>query len=250
MKKTISVILLTLALGAFAFSQAGGGGGGGQGRGQRGGQRGGGFNTAGAQYRLLARSDVTGELKITDDQKTKLATAQTDMRTASQVGQDATQEERMAARTKASEAYNTTVSGILTADQGKRLLGIFVQMTPKNQALENPDVQSALGFSSDQTAKVKDLVTKYGAANRSLSQDDPTAAADARAKNLDTLSTDLMNVLTDDQKTKLTAVTGDKFTPDPSIRGFGGAGGGGRGGAGGGGRRGGGGGAGGNGGGN
>src|SRR5580704_16793603 len=97
--------------------------------------------------------------------------------------------------TKAGEAYNAAVAGALNDDQSKRLMGIFVQMA-KGQALTNPDVQSAIGMTSDQAAKVKDLVANERKANAGLPTDDQAARREAMAKNAATLETDNMAGLT------------------------------------------------------
>ena len=242
MKKLVSVMMLTLALGAFAFSQAGAGGGGG-----RGGQRGGGgaamYARVGVQYGLISHADVQTALKVTDDQKTKL-TAAADARTAAMTaardagGDQATQG---AARTKAGQDYNTAVQGVLTADQKVELLNIFVVIA-KNQALVNSEVQVALSLGADEQTKIKELVTAEGKAGASLRQQvtdgtmDQAAANAARTKNAETLSNDLLAALTDAHKTAFAKMASDaNFTPDPAVRNYLGGGGGRRGGGGGGG---------------
>src|SRR5689334_22781088 len=116
MKKIISVLMLTLAVGSLAFTQGPPGGG------QRGGQRGGAaFGRAGAQYGLLSHADIQTALKITDDEKTKLEAAATARRDAMQGAQG-----DRAAITKAMEDYNTAVAGALSSDQKTQLLNIFV----------------------------------------------------------------------------------------------------------------------------
>lgn len=230
MKKIVSVMMLTLALGAFAFSQAGvGGGGGGGGRGQRGGGGGGAqYARAGVQYGLLGHADVATALKVTDDQKTKL-TAAADARTAAMTAaRDAggDQATTAAARTKAGQDYSTAVGGILTADQKNQLLDIFV-VVAKNQALVNPDVQTALSLGADEQTKIKELVTAEGKASASIRQQqtdgtmDAAAAGAARTKNAETLGNDLLAALTDAHRSAFAKMASDaNFTPDPAVRNY------------------------------
>lgn len=226
MKKLLSVMMLTLALGAFAFSQgaggaAGGGGGRGQGRGGGGAQ----FNRVGVHYGLLSHEDVATALKLTDDQKAKIADAAKARGEAMTAARDAGGDVR-AAMTKAGEDYNTAVGGILTDDQKKALLGIFV-VVAKNPALENPDVQAALGLSDDEKGKIKSLVDDAAKANAALRQQvqdgsmDQAAATEARTKNAKTLSDGLLAALTADHQTAFAKMASDaNFTPDPNVRNY------------------------------
>ena len=227
MKKLVSVMMLTLAIGAFAFSQAGGGGGGGRG------QRGGGgaqFGRAGVQFTLLRHADVQTALKISDDEKGKLDAADSAQRAAMTAARDAGGDPATtrAAMTKAGQDYSTAVAGILTANQKEQLLNIFV-VVAKNRALENPDVQTALSLSADELTKIKDLVSaeaKAGAALRQQQQDgsmDQAAVAAARTKNAATLSSDLMGALTDAHKAAFEKMKSDAgFTPAEGTNYFGG----------------------------
>jgi hypothetical protein len=216
----------------------GGGGGGGQ-RGMRGMR---GFG-GGSPAMLLNRTDVQKDLKLTDDQKTKLAAARQDMqdkmRAAFQNGggggqpDQAAMQARMAEMQKMQADFATTVKGILTPEQADRLLGIFVQLNGTN-AITNAEVQSKLGLTSDQTAKIKALQDGQMKATQELGQKmrnqeiDMQAFQDTMKKNNDTMKSELEKVLTDDQKSKLKALEGAKFEAEqqPGRGGFGGGGGG------------------------
>jgi hypothetical protein len=241
MKKVLTVLTLALAVSSLALAQGGGGGGG-----QRGGQRGGGFAprfTAGVEYNLVTRADIQKEIKMSDDQVAKVKDAST---TASKAMTDAfanANGDRQAmteARTKVNADFSSSLKGIVTEDQHKRLLQIAYQVYGVN-ALQSESVQGDLGLTSDQQAKIKDLVTKEGEANRAIqakvqdqSIDRPTATADMRA-NGEALKTAIEGVLTSDQQSKWKAMQGDAFTFDTAERGshYGGLQGGGRGGRGG-----------------
>jgi len=219
MKKLISVLMLTLALGAFAFSQAGTGGGGGRGQGRGGG--GAAYGRAGMQYAALNHADVQAALKISDDQKTKLEAAVKARADAFQAAQG-----DRAAATKAGEDFVAAVGGILTSDQKTQLLGILALLA-KGQALENPDVQAALGLGDDEKGKIKTLVEEANKANAELRQKvqdgsmDQQAANEARAKNTQTLNDSLLGAITPDHKSSFDKlVAGANFTPDPNIRNY------------------------------
>lgn len=121
---------------------------------------------------LIGNPDVQKELKITDDQKTKITDA---MASARPTGgntnfQDLSQEERTKLfaemQTRAAEARKKA-EAILTADQLKRLNEFKFQQTG---ALSNPDVQAALKITDDQKAKLQTLAQEMGEKRRGLFQ--------------------------------------------------------------------------------
>jgi len=210
-----SVLVLGIAvLAAVSFAQGGGGGGRGQGR--FGGFGGG--DTSGVF--LLQRADVSDELKITEDQKGKLASVREGMRDKFQeamqsAGQD--REARTAAMTKVFEGVRKDTLAILTDDQKKRLHELAIQQLGNGAAVA-PDVQKDLGITDDQKAKIKELQDKQNEANQAIgekmrnqeiSREDATAA---RKKNSDTLNAEIGKVLTDAQKAKLKDMGGKPFT--------------------------------------
>lgn len=235
-----TIAVLSIASVPAVAQGNGGGGGGGRGGGQgRGGQRG--FGRGGGMMSptmLVNRTDVQDDLKLTDDQKTKLKDAQAkamqEMQAARENAQASGGQMDPAAMKKLQEDNAKTIKGILTDDQNKRLLEIFVQLQGNN-ALQNEDVQKALGLSDDQKTKIKDLVKAQNDANQELrtkqrnNEIDQQAAQDARTKNAAKLKEELGNVLTADQATKFKDMAGKPFKADPNIRngGFGGGNGGG-----------------------
>ena len=203
-----------------------------QGRGQgRGFMRGG-----GSPVQLLNRTDVQTDLKLSDDQKTKITALndqmRQDMQNAFQNAQaSGDQGSTRTAMQQIGDKYRPQFEAILSADQNKRLLGIYVQMNG-NRSVSDPGVAKAIGLSDDQKAKIKDLQDKQNQANQDLFQKmrdgelDRQGLQDAMKKNNDTLDTAIGGILTDSQKSQLKALEGPKFTATDTGRGGGGFGGG------------------------
>ncbi len=220
LKKSIVVVAMA-TLACASFAQRGGGFG-------RGGFGGGGLMPVSF---LINNPGVQEELKLTDDEKTKLTAItqaardqMTEKRQAD--GQDRAQMQKdMQA---INEDTSKQVAAVLTADQNKRLQEIRIQQAG-NSAITDKDVQAALGLSDDQKSKIADLVKTSQEANAAIFakiQDgslDRQEAFASMQKNGATLKEELGKILTDDQKTKLTALGGAPFKLEmPQGRGGGG----------------------------
>lgn len=220
----LAIFATLLAMSAGAFAQ-------GRGFGRFGGNMGG-------PERLLNRKDVAADLKLTDDQQSKIK----DLRAKERADMDAQRANSSAsgdfsamreAMKKVSDSYKPQFDAILTPEQQTRLKQIDLQLR-KNRVLEDEDVQNQLGLTDDQRAKIKDLQDKMNEANQglfekvrdgSISREDAMASA---RKNNDTLNDELGKILTPDQQSKLTAMEGAPFTatdPEPQFGGRGGGGG-------------------------
>jgi Spy/CpxP family protein refolding chaperone len=146
---------------------------------------------------MLAQAEpVQKELKLTDDQKTKLKALADEMR-------DASREERAALQKK--------VSDILKPDQLDRVKQIQVQAAGA-AALANPDVAKTLGLSDEQTTKLKALQDEARTSMRDAMQNVPreerrTKMAELRKENMDKA----LKVLTADQQAKFEKLQGPKF---------------------------------------
>lgn len=235
MKSKFLILVSLLAVTSLAVAQGGGGGQRGGQRGQGGFGRGGGSNFSG----LLSRADVQGELKITDDQKTKL----TEMRVirgggggagggagagGGQRGQGGQgggagagggQQQDPEAMRKAAEEREKNALAVLTADQNKRLKELFVQRN-NNRAILNATIQADLGFSDAQKKQVTDLQAKQREAmsalmekmrNQEIQRED---MAGIMEKNNKTMDEELAKILTADQATKLKGMGGAPFKFD------------------------------------
>jgi protein CpxP len=211
MLRNAIVICAALVLASAALAQ---GGGRGQGMMMMGG------DSSGTM--LLQRADVQKDLGITDDQKSKLTAmqekARTDMREIFQ-NANGDRDAMRAAFTKYAEQMKKDVGGVLTKEQTARLKEINIQLAG-NSAAAFPDVQTALGLTADQIAKIKDLGTKQQEANGALMQkvqDGEMTREEvmaARTKNGETYKTEIGKILTDDQKAKLKTMGGKEFKAD------------------------------------
>ena len=201
------VVIAALTFAVASFAQ----GGGGQGRGM---MRGG-----GGMYGLLQRDDVKEELKLTDEQKTKLGEMQQgmmdEMRSAFQdaAGDRSAMQKIMA---KVQESAAKKVNAILTPDQQKRLKEINIQESG-NSALMSADLQKELGLSEDQIKKIKDLQTKQQAANTAIFEKMQSGEIERdqiqplMQKNTKVLNDEIGKVLTEDQKKKFKELAGKPF---------------------------------------
>jgi len=213
MKKLLIVSILAVT--ALSFAQ--GGGGRGQGRGRQG----------NSMVGLLQRADVQGELKITDEQKTKLEAANPGR------GQGGGQRGGGAggagfdpeAMRKAQLEREKAVSDILTPDQNKRLKELYIQRVG-NQAVTREDIQKELGLNADQVAKIQALATKQREANQAVMEKvrsgeiDREQVRELQTKNDGILKEELGKILTAEQAAKLKAMGGAPFKfVDPAITG-------------------------------
>lgn len=200
--------LLVQASLASAFAQFGG-------RGQ------GGFGGGISSSMLLQQKSVQDELKLTDDQKTKLKEAGDKMRASfggGGGGGNRTEAEREEARKKFEEvrkANDKAVAEILTADQAKRVKEITLQQAGP-MALANEETAKAVGLTADQQAKVKEISTGLADETRKLFQggggggnfqegrEKMQAARKAAADKV-------VALLTDEQKKTWEGLVGKKF---------------------------------------
>ncbi len=162
MKKLGFALAICMALTAISGAQ-----GGGQGRG---------FRMPGMEkameYFNLRRGDVQTDLKLTDDQKSKLTAAQEDMqgkmRDAFTSGGGGGDPEAMqATMKKLMDDLVTSIKAIITPDQQKRLDEINIQLQG-GAILADTDMQKTLNLTADQLKQIKDLQAKQDEANASL----------------------------------------------------------------------------------
>lgn len=215
---------------ATALAQAQGGGGG------RGfGQRGGGNSMTG----LLNRADVQSELKLSDDQKGKLAELMPQRGQgggrgagggggagaggggnaggggggATGGGQGNFDPEQMRQRMLEREK---NIMAILNEGQAKRLKELYIQRAG-NQALTREDIQKELGLSTAQIQKIADLQAKQREAQQELMQKmrnqeiDREEGRNIMQKNNETLNEELGKVLDSGQADKFKAMRGAEF---------------------------------------
>lgn len=216
--KSIFAVALFSAV-AIASAQGGGGG-------QRGGmQRGMGGDSLNG---LLRRADVQAELKLTDDQKTKLVP----QRGAGGAGggggqrgqggagggggQGGGQAFDPAAMRQRQAEQEKLVFETLDATQGARLKGLYVQRVG-NRAILSGTIAKELSLTDDQNKKIEELQTKQREAMQSVMEKmrngeiERDQLQDIMKKNNDIFSEELGKILTEDQKGKLKTMRGADF---------------------------------------
>lgn len=218
MLRKILVLGALLALTCASFAQPGFGGG----QGRRGGMRmmGG---MAMPPSMLLQRDDVQADLKLTTDQKDKLAEIQEksreEMRAQFQPGTRPDRETMMKNFQKMQEKVTKEVNTVLTADQQKRLKQIAIQLNGSNSLLQK-DVQKDLGLTTEQIAKIDSLQKGLQDASKKLMekvQSQELSWQEVMPKmeaNGKTFKESLEKVMTDAQKAKLKELGGEPFKAD------------------------------------
>lgn len=217
--KSIFAVALFSAV-AIASAQGGGGG-------QRGGmQRMGGDSLNG----LLRRADVQAELKLTDDQKTKLVPQRGQGGAGGGGGQGQGGGQRgqggagggggqgfdPAAMRQRQAEQEKLVFETLDATQGARLKGLYIQRVG-NRAVLSGAIAKDLGLTDDQNKKIEELQTKQREAMQSVMEKmrngeiERDQIQDIMKKNNDIFSDELGKILTEDQKGKLKTMRGADF---------------------------------------
>jgi hypothetical protein len=239
--RKFSTMLAAAALAvAFAGSaEAQGRRGGGQG--QPGGGGGFGFGFGSVYGMLSTNKDLQAELKVTDDQKTKLEAVAKKLAEARAAGggggrggfnPNATDEERKAAaeaRAKAAAETKKAYEEVLTPDQAKRVAQINIQ-NMSVRAFGDKDVQTGLKMGDDQKEKIKTVLDGYqkdlrelmtaGGGGRGAGRGQPQSEEDKKkaeenAKKREALTKEaeekIVATLSDDQKKSWKDMIGEKF---------------------------------------
>ncbi len=198
-----------------------------EGRRGRGGR--GGFGGPPMPAVLLGLKEVQDALKLTDDQKSKIKDISDE---AMENGRKARQEG--GGREKMQElmaSASAKINEVLDEGQQKRLMGIFIQVSGANAALD-PAVAKELNITDDQKKQLNDARQKNMDAMRELFEAarDQGGGREAMREKMEKLRDDanksMMAVLTTDQQAQLEALKGEKVEIDMSqLRGPGGPGG-------------------------
>ena len=161
---------------------------------------------------MLQNEGVQKELKITDDQKTKLKEALDKVREdnkdiLAKGFQDMTREDRE----KLAKATNEAIAKVLDEKQTKRFKEIQLQTQGAN-AFSTPEVQSKLKLSDDQKDKIKKINEESREKMRDLfqggfSEETAKKMAELRKETMDKAT----GVLSDDQKKTWKEMTGKPF---------------------------------------
>jgi Spy/CpxP family protein refolding chaperone len=170
---------------------------------------------------LLRRPEVQTDLKLTDDQKSKIETMLNQLREERQGAfqdlRDATPEERQKVLDKWQADETKRVNGILNADQQKRFRQIGLQQAGP-MALTRSDVADELKLTDDQKKKVQEIVNAQNEQMRSIFQD-AGGDRDAARTKMEALRKDtndkITALLSEEQKTKWKEMQGTPLTLAP-----------------------------------
>ena len=232
----IAALLMT----ATAFAQRGDGGG--RRGGGQGGMRGGNFQMMGqrgmrSEAELLNRSDVQKDIKLTEEQKSKLEAVGEELgesirarfegmrsgRDGSGGGSfnmEAIREEIEAIRKEA----NDKARAILTDEQWKRLGQIKVQLGGIRSIMD-PEIEKKLGLKAVQKIEINKLNEALNLANgqiRSNGRENNIDQAQVNAeiaKNNEIMNAEIDKVLTKEQLAIWTEMKGKPFEADPNVQG-------------------------------
>jgi len=212
---------------AVAQPPGGGGGRGGQGRGF--GMQGGGAAT------LAMNKSVQGEIKLTDEQKTKVQEfgqkQMQEMREKMQDLQDLDREQRQekmqSIRKEMTAAGDKFLKDTLKPDQYKRLKQIAVQQAGLGALNTDEEVQKALKLTGEQKEKFKAMQDEMQGNMRELFQemrDNPQEAQSKMAALRKEALAKAVDVLNADQKKEWKELTGAPFEVKMEAGAFGGRG--------------------------
>lgn len=168
---------------------------------------------------LLADPGVKKELKLTDDQLTKIQDALGKIQDKHKDDfaryREMSNDERRKMMRSISEDYNKAVASVLDEKQMKRFKQIQWQISGVG-ALEDPDVQKSLKLSDDQKKK---LTTVFADANKKMQDLFKSGNVEGKREEFDKLRKDAedkaYNVLTDEQKKQWKEMQGEPFKLAP-----------------------------------
>ena len=204
-------LVATAALASSAFAQRGG-----FGRGM-----GGGAN-------MLTIPEVQTELKLTDEQKTKVTDAVQKLREARQSQaqpdfQSLSQEERQKLFADRRAEEDKAVNAILNADQQKRYHQLSLQQQGVSAVLTDKSLADELKITDEQRTKIQAIVADQREQMRSIFQGgggggDRQAMMQKMQEMRKQTDVKIAALLTDDQKSKWKEMTGAPFTfPAPRF---------------------------------
>ena len=162
---------------------------------------------------LLAQESVQKEIKLTDEQKTKVDALRTQSREKMQEIFQGDEGERPKKMQELNEENRKAVAAILSPEQGKRLREITYQQRGAT-AFADPEVVKALNLTEEQQGKVKTINEETQAAMRELFTPGQAPDEGTRNKMNDLRKSSgekLVALLTPEQKTKWTELQGEAF---------------------------------------
>jgi hypothetical protein len=173
---------------------------------QRGGGRG--FGGAGGGLMLLGQKSVQEELKLSDEQISKVTARLEEQRGAFAELRDLDRAERAAKMQERNKANEATLKDVLTANQLKRLKQIALQQRGM-MALVDDEVADAVGLSAEQKDQVRSISREMRGAFQA--GEDREAMRKKFEEARAAASTKLDALLSSEQKAKWKELTGEPF---------------------------------------
>jgi Spy/CpxP family protein refolding chaperone len=185
-------------------------------------QRGGGFGRGGGGgANMLRMPEVQAELKLTDDQKTKVTDAMAKLREQRQnAGQDfqsLSQDERQKLMAQRRAEDDKALADVLNADQMKRYHQLQLQQQGLSSVAQDKALADELKITDDQKTKIQTIADDQRNAMRELFQSaggggDRQAMMQKMQDLRKQTDEKIAAVLTDDQKSKWKDMIGTPFT--------------------------------------
>lgn len=179
-----------------------------------------GFGAGAGLLMYLGQESVQKELKMTEEQVSKVRDLQQKQRAAFKEAFNLSPEERRQKMRELTESNTKALAEILKPEQLKRLKQINYQLAPLGGVLSDPEVQKELNLSDEQKEKIRAIQQDAAQAMRELFQ--PGGDPNETRRKIEEFrkSTDqkLMNLLTDAQKNKLNELKGEPFKGEIRFR--------------------------------
>ena len=161
---------------------------------------------------MAQREEVVAELKLTEEQTSKLSELQADARSAFQTLQALPENERAEAMQTMREGQEKSVSELLDEPQFARLLQLVWRETGV-ASVERDDVAKALGLSEEQRGKLRPLLADRQSGQRELRDVPPEVAAQKRKEWDDQIRA----VLTEEQAKQWEELLGPPAPPPAQV---------------------------------
>jgi hypothetical protein len=165
---------------------------------------------------LLTRKDVQEDLKMSEDQVSKVKELSDKQREAMAELKDLSKEERQDKMKEMGKANDKALAQILKPEQQKRLKQLRFQQFGTNAIATNAEVADGLGLTGDQREKLKGITDDMRKEVQELRDSGaPPEEMQKKMAELRKSSGDkIMGLLTDEQKAKWKEMQGEPFKGD------------------------------------
>lgn len=176
----------------------------------------------GGRLFLLTQESVQADLKLTEEQKTKVRALQESQRQLFQDLRNLGREEAAKRLREQAEKTEKELATLLKPEQAKRLQQIQLQLRMRQgnyrAILTDPDIAAKIGLTDQQKEKVRQLDAEAAKLRESFQGGNREEAF----KRFKELNSKYESILTDQQKAKLKELVGEPFTGEIRLGGFGG----------------------------